>query len=235
MSIYITGDIHGENDVNRLSKKSWRSKCSVGYPKDGDFVIITGDFGLIWDTESSPVERYWLRWLDKQPWTTLFVDGNHENHFRLAELPTADKFGGLVGVVSDKVFHLRRGEIYTIDNRKILAFGGAMSTDKLHRKAGLSWWPQEIPSDAELEHAFNNIEKNDGRVDVIIAHTCPTSIASIVAYRIGYHYDRIEDPTAAMLERIINRCEFDRFYCGHWHTNLMIDNYRLIYRNIEIM
>ena len=31
----------------------------------------------------SRYEKYWLDWLDKKPFTTLFIDGNHENHDRL--------------------------------------------------------------------------------------------------------------------------------------------------------
>lgn len=32
-------------------------------------------------------EKYWLDWLGDRPWTTLFVDGNHECFPHLAELP----------------------------------------------------------------------------------------------------------------------------------------------------
>lgn len=44
-----------------------------------DYVIICGDFGGVWDYKiSSPSENYWLDWLNDKPFTTLFVDGNHE-------------------------------------------------------------------------------------------------------------------------------------------------------------
>jgi hypothetical protein len=46
-----------------------------------DYVIVCGDFG-IWD--DSKRKRYWLKWLDEKPFTTLFVDSNHENFDLLA-------------------------------------------------------------------------------------------------------------------------------------------------------
>ena len=42
-----------------------------------DYVIICGDFGY-WD--ESKEQKYWLKWLDGKPFTTLWVDGNHENY-----------------------------------------------------------------------------------------------------------------------------------------------------------
>lgn len=44
--IYITGDTHGKHDIRKLNFKNFpesRSLC-----KD-DYVIITGDFGFVWD------------------------------------------------------------------------------------------------------------------------------------------------------------------------------------------
>lgn len=42
-----------------------------------DYLRITGDFGFVWD--GSKTDEYWLNWLNKKPYTVLFVDGNHEN------------------------------------------------------------------------------------------------------------------------------------------------------------
>ena len=51
----------------------------------GDYVVIAGDFGGLWD--GSQKDQYWLDWLNKKPFTTLFVDGNHENFDLLNTLP----------------------------------------------------------------------------------------------------------------------------------------------------
>ena len=73
--IYVTGDCHG--DFRKFSTDSFPEQKEM--TKD-DIVIVCGDFGAIWDSDGmSRFESYWLNWLDEKPFTTVFVDGNHEN------------------------------------------------------------------------------------------------------------------------------------------------------------
>ena len=82
-----------------------------------DYVIICGDFGGVWTFEEE------LDWLNNKNFTTLFVDGNHENYTRLYDYPVEEWHGGKVHKIRDSVLHLIRGEIFDIDNKKIFAFG----------------------------------------------------------------------------------------------------------------
>jgi hypothetical protein len=52
-----------------------------------------------------------------------------------------------------------------------MSVGGAMSVDKRYRAEGLSWWPQEELTDADVEYA-----QRDGAVDVIVSHDCPRGV-----------------------------------------------------------
>ncbi len=76
MSIFVTGDIHGiaEYGASRFSSRAWPLGRTL--TRD-DVVIVTGDFGFIWS--GSNTDKYWLDWFESKPWTTCFVDGNHEN------------------------------------------------------------------------------------------------------------------------------------------------------------
>ena len=86
MAIYITGDIHG-NPV-RLGVNSFYEQKEFDKDKqESNTVIILGDFGIVWDKEESKNEKYWLDWLESKPFTTVFVDGNHENFKRLYTYP----------------------------------------------------------------------------------------------------------------------------------------------------
>lgn len=122
--IYITGDIHA--DPRRFSVESFPEQREMS--KD-DFVIICGDFGLCWETVESDREKYWLDWLEKKPFTTVFIDGNHEAFDRLNAFPIEQWQGGRVHKLREHVIHLMRGEIFTLCNRKIFTFGGARSHD----------------------------------------------------------------------------------------------------------
>ena len=60
--IYITGDLHGELEVNKFSSKKF---IDGKFLTKNDYIIICGDFGLIWDGNNS--EKYWLDWLNNKP------------------------------------------------------------------------------------------------------------------------------------------------------------------------
>ena len=95
----------------------------------GDYVIICGDFGLLWDKVQSRREKYWIDWISQKTFTTAFVDGNHENFDRLAALPVETWHGGSVHRISDSIFHLMRGEMFDLGGTSVFAFGGARSHD----------------------------------------------------------------------------------------------------------
>lgn len=122
--IYITGDIHG--DPRRLSMECFPEQKEM--TKD-DYVIICGDFGLVWDQTENKNEKYWLNWLQNKPFTTLFVDGNHENHDRLDAMPVSEWNGGKVHFVRPNVIHLMRGQVFTLQGQTYFTFGGASSHD----------------------------------------------------------------------------------------------------------
>lgn len=122
--IYFTGDTHG--DFRRFSSEFFPEgkNCT----KD-DFVIILGDFGGVWKLSEDGDERYWLDWLEKKPWTTLFIDGNHENHDRLNTMPVEEWHGGKIHRVRPSVLHLMRGQVFHIGGYRMFTFGGASSHD----------------------------------------------------------------------------------------------------------
>ena len=95
-----------------------------------DFVIVCGDFGGIWDKDASGGwETKMLDELESKPFTTLFVDGNHENFDRLYSYPIEEWNGGKVHKIRPSVIHLMRGQVFTIAGKKIFTFGGAKSHD----------------------------------------------------------------------------------------------------------
>jgi hypothetical protein len=215
--IYITGDIHGEHSIRRL-------KQIKGQP--GDVVIVCGDFGLVLNNIQTKSEKYWLNWLKNKPFTTCFVRGNHENHELLDLLPTEQRWGNTVGVVCENVYELKTGSIYNIEGKKVFAFGGAESIDRKWRTQGVNYWPGEIPTVAQFNQAYDNLDAVDRKVDVIVSHTAP---ASIVAQVFNV---RAADPVALMLESFYSTVEFERYFSGHLHMDKKVDRVEILYESI---
>lgn len=122
--IFVTGDIHG--DPERFNTDYFADQLELS--RD-DYMIICGDFGLLWDEEENPMERVLLNWLEDKNYTTLFIDGNHENFDRLNKIQVEEWHGGHVHKVRDHVIHLMRGEIFDLNGKSVYAFGGARSHD----------------------------------------------------------------------------------------------------------
>ena len=222
--IYITGDTHIPIDIGKLSTKKFPEQKEL---TKSDYVIICGDFGGLWD--GSKEEKYWLEWLNRKSFTTLFVDGNHENFDMLNQLPTEEFCGGLIHKVSDSIFHLMRGNIYTIEDKKIFTFGGAESHDKEHRIIGKSRWNEELPDETEMELALNNLKAHNNKADFIITHAAPTSVQ--LQIKPQYRPNMLTD----FLEEIKNTVSYQRWYFGHYHKDIAVDekhicNYRAITR-----
>ena len=196
--IYLTGDIHANFEDIRFDTLMNLNK--------EDIVIFLGDFGFDWNEEK--ISKY------NVPCITLFLAGNHENFDILDNLPREEHFGAEVGVLKDRVYHLLTGNIYTIEKKKFLIFGGADSIDKMYRTAYVSWWPHEIPTMTEYLNAEKNLKENNYKIDYLLTHTCSPETSS----KFFNYYERIKDPTEDMikaLEDIITSPYYH--YFGHHH------------------
>ena len=235
MAVYVCGDTHGTHTIHKL--RNFRNGAGATLTKD-DYVIVCGDFGLLWNNsyfdhyygststyvDSCPEDMNWdrdelrlLRWYDECPWTTLWIDGNHENFDRIQLYPISEWHGGNVQKISDSVIHLMRGEIYDIDGHTYFCMGGAMSTDRgpargdEYLSEGKWWWPEEIPNDMEWTHACHNLEKHQDQVDFIITHDAPAAVYEQIRF--------YPSPVSRHLDLFRQSVNFTHWFCGHLHTD----------------
>lgn len=224
--IYLSSDTHGDIDINKLSASHWPEGKNL---TEDDVVIICGDFGLVWDPPNniSGTERAWTKWLNSKPWTTLFVDGNHENFSRLYSYPIIKKYGGQVHKVSDKIFHLMRGEYYNIQSKTFWVMGGATSVDKWARQPYISWWEEEMPTYKECVYGYENLESHGLKVDYILTHCAPSVIVDKI------YTDHSRDALTDFLDIVYHSVDFKHWYCGHYHRDQNItDKFTILYNNI---
>ena len=220
--IFVTGDLHGNIDKSKLNTKFFPQQKEL---TKNDFVIIAGDFGGIWDESRS--ENWLLRWLEKKSFTTLFVDGNHENFDLLNSYPVTTWNGGKVHEIRPGILHLMRGQVFQIEGMKFFTFGGADSIDKHYRTEGVSWWPQERPTEEEFEEGMNNLAKHNYSVDYIITHTAPLNIVEQLTA-----YSTFLDPTTIMLSVFQEKINFKHWYFGHFHEDTTLENYTALYQEV---
>ena len=249
MAIYLTGDCHGR--YNRFAKERFPER--EGLCKD-DFVIVLGDMGLIWSTDPEDMtEKANIQYLDSLPFTVLFIDGNHENFDRLNAMPIDKWHGGKVHRIGESIYHLMRGQVFELEGHKFFTFGGAQSHDidggildpadpdfekkhytlyhyskKPFRILHESWWPEELPSQEEMQEGWDNLVKHNFKVRGILTH-CTSSSCQAVLSAGMFKPDILTD----YLEQVKQRVLFKRWYFGHYHLDKRITHEEsLLYNSI---
>lgn len=240
--ILVTGDCHGE--YSRFNKN--RFPIQEELTKD-DYVIICGDFGF-WDNSAD--QQWWRAWLNDKPFTTLWIDGNHENYDLLNTYPVEEWYGGKVQKILPSVIHLMRGQIFNINGYSFFTFGGAKSHDaevviepgiknfsrlkqslissgQNFRVNHKSWWKEEMPNGEEYFEGKQNIAKCNYKVDYILSHCAPSSIQKLI--NINFEPDDL----TRYLQLTSETMDFKDWYFGHYHIeNTYCDKYHCLYEKI---
>ena len=224
--IFITGDTHGKYDIRKLNSKTFHDGRQL---TKEDYVIITGDFGFLWFGNQE--DDYWIKWFNKKPFTTLFVDGNHENFDLLNNYPIEDWNGGKIHRISNSVINLMRGQVYAIDKYSFFTFGGAKSTDREYRKEHISWWKEEMPSEEEYKEGLINLDNNNFEVDYIITHTCSSKTQQILKRNFGK--DRESTEINYYFDKIEEKVRYRHWFFGHNHLDEKIsENQTIVYNKV---
>jgi len=205
--IYITGDTHGE--MSRFDSGQIKKL------KKGDTLIVCGDFGFIWD--GGQKEEKNLKKLGKKKYNILFLDGTHENFDLLDQYPVTEWGGGRVQNISGNLYHLMRGQVYTIEGKKLFVFGGGESSEKQIRIAAGKWWECEMPSIEEMREGVKNLAAADMTVDYILTHEpAPRVMSNTVNPK--ENTNQLE----AFFEQLVKQVKFSKWFFGSIHTDRKI-------------
>lgn len=129
--IYVTGALHREVDIDKLYKIAKLDTVP-------GIVLISGHLGGIWYSAVPPEngiqpnqhDRRFLKYLSFLPLKIITYLGNHENYDTISMLPKTEAYGGRTVKLYDNIELLDRGNVFTIEGKKIFSQVGAMSSDK---------------------------------------------------------------------------------------------------------
>lgn len=208
MRILAAGDWHGS--VSQLAYI-----YDTAAQEQADVIVHMGDFGY-W--EHMPGGAEFLdacqQFADAFSIELWWIDGNHENFDWLYDYPL-DKHGRRP--VRPNVIHLPRGHVWEWDGVKFMAFGGAFSIDRRHRKLGLSYWEQEMPTWDEVEYA-----QKQGQVDIMFTHDVPegTHLAPLLGpdWLAKSKYPAGCVSSRNMLRQVFNSANPELLVHGHYHA-----------------
>ncbi len=220
--ICVTGDLHG--DMKRFKSPALKKL------RRGDALIITGDFGLIWD--GSKKEKALLKKLGRKKYSVLFADGVHENFELLEKYPVEEWCGGKTRIISGNLRQLMRGEYYTIAEKTVFVFGGGQSDENNSylEPDDEKKWIQELPTDEELSRGIENLEAHDYKADFIITYEPPAKLIEFIDIGITNR-----NHINTYLDDILGKAQFKMWYFGKRHINKLIPpRYRCIFDAVEV-
>lgn len=229
--IYITGDIHGE--VFRVAKAV--EKFNIG---SEDIIVLLGDVGMNYYGNNRG-DKHRKKRMNKLGVPIFCIHGNHEMRpGTISSYREMEWHGGTVYVEDDypNLLFSKDGDAYDLDGQKVIVIGGAYSVDKWHRlQCGLSWFPDEQPSEAIKASVEQKLGELNWKVDAVLTHTCPERYIPREAFLSSVNQSTVDNNTEQWLDTIVERLDYRAWFCGHWHINKRIDKMHFLFDGFELL
>ncbi len=221
--IYITGDTH--RDFLRFYE--------LNANKD-DMVIILGDVGINYFLDE--IDIMYKESLRKIKPKLFCIRGNHEERPENIETyKEIEMFGGKVLIEEDypNLIFAKDGETYNIDGKSVLVIGGAYSVDKeLRLLYGHKWFKDEQLTIEEMNNILNKVKGK--HFDIVLTHTCPYKYEPREVFMPGLNQSKVDKSMEHFLDEIEENISYDKWYCGHYHTEKQIDKLEFMFSRIKI-
>lgn len=225
--IYITGDTHGQ--FGRIEEFCERLKTSRE-----DILIILGDAGINFSGQTQDSLK--KRFLESLSITLFCIHGNHEQRpYTIDSYKEKSWHGGTV-YYEEKypLLFAKDGEVFDLDGKQVIVMGGAYSIDKMFRLIyGYGWWEDEQPSEEIKKYVEAQLDKLGWKVDVVLSHTTPLKYEPVEVFLPGVDQSKVDKSTEEWLDGIEDKLEYQKWYCGHYHTEKKIDRLEIMFQNVE--
>lgn len=221
--IYITGDTH--RDFKRLNNL---------VDNEDDMLIVLGDAGINYflNDDDKKLKGYLSSFNIK-----LFcIRGNHEE--RPENIDTYKEtimFGGKVFIEDGypNLVFAKDGEVYNINGKSVLVIGGAYSIDKEYRLMyGYQWFKNEQLTPKEMDDILTKVKGK--HFDIVLTHTTPYKYEPREVFMTGLDQTKVDKSMEHFLDKIEETIDYDKWYCGHYHTEKQIDKVEFMFGRIKV-
>ena len=167
----------------------------------------------------------------------LCIRGNHEERpENISTYKEINMFGGKVFIEEDYPYLIfaKDGEEYNIDGKSVLVIVVAYSVDKEYRLMyGYKWFKDEQLTKEEMDTIYNKVKGKN--FDIVLTHTCPLKYELVEVFLSGIDQSKVDKSMEHYLDKIEDSIKYDKWYCGHYHTEKIIDNLEFMFESIKAL
>lgn len=197
-------------------------------------LIVLGDVGINYYLNEE--DKNYKEYLKKLKLKLLCVRGNHEERpENISTYKEVEMFGGKVFIEEEypNLIFAKDGETYNIDGKKILVIGGAYSVDKQYRLLhGYKWFKEEQLTKEEMDTILAKVKGK--HFDIVLTHTCPYKYEPREVFMQGLDQSKVDKSMEQFLDEIEEKISYDKWYCGHYHTEKQVDKLEFMFGRIKI-
>lgn len=253
--IYITGDKHGRFD-------SIEYFCDKLKTTKSDTLIVLGDLGLNYfgRRRDRSKKNYLARMPITIITIRGNHERRPDPSWNVRTVATDELIGTfIVEPGYESILYAQDGRAYHFkingEWKSALVIGGAYSVDKYYRLGAYAagnhdmlWFDDEQLSKEEMRAIKNNLLKRiateedydpegSGFPNYILSHTCPLSMEPVDMFLPQIDQSTVDTSTEEFLDDIKsilerNHVKYEKWYCGHWHTDRTApDNFRFVFND----
>lgn len=98
---------------------------------------------------------------------------------------------------------------------------------------GYGWWPDEQPSSEIKRYVESQLDKLNWKVDVALSYTILLKYEPMEIFLSGIDQSKVDKSTEEWLDKIEDRLDYGKWYCGHYHTEKKIDKLEIMFENFD--
>ena len=113
-------------------------------------------------------------------------------------------------------------DLTVLENLKL---GAYLRKDKAEIEKDLKW----------VYELFPRLEERNWQVDVVFSHTCPLKYEPVEVFLPGIDQSTVDKSTEEWLDTIESKLHYERWYCGHYHTEKQVDKLRFMFEDYAVL
>ena len=81
------------------------------------------------------------------------------------------------------------------------------------------------------QNVEQKLDELSWNVDVVLSHTVPLKYEPTEVFLEGLDQSKVDRTTEEWLDKIEDRLNYQKWYCGHYHTEKKVDKIEIMFEN----